>query len=342
MSLVSIILVTWNSRDYLEWCKNGIAGQNHAQLEVIIVDNGSSDGTQQWLMREWSEARFIFLDGNYGFCRAVNIGLTYATGEYVLLLNPDVTLAENYIKNLCLAMESFPRAAIMAGKLLRSSGPGLPPLHPPIIDSAGLCFRRNLRHFDRGSQEVDRGQYDTMEEIFGASGAAMFIRRGVIKDIATDGQFLDEDFFAYREDADVCWRTRLLGWRIYYVPDATAYHVRRVFANNRKETPAVINMHSVKNRFLMRFKNMTWDVCRATFFPALLRDIVVIGACLTVERLSLPGLLHVVKHLKPTMAKRRSIFSKMPRPVPSLSRWFNDRPVSIPVAGCMFNVGDRQ
>lgn len=329
--LVSIVLVTWNSRLYLEWCRSGIQNQSHPRCEVIIVDNASGDGTKEWIGQRWHDAATIFLNRNCGFCRAVNIGIANAKGEYILLLNPDVKLEKDFIKHLHSAMESIPDAAIMTGKLLKSLGPQKPALDPPVIDSTGIYFKRNFRHFDRGSQEIDKGQYEHMEKVFGASGAAMFIRQEAVKDISIDGQFLDEDFFAYRDDADVCWRTRLLGWEIYYVPDAVAYHVRRVLSSNRRETGPVINMHSVKNRFLMRIKNLTWDVFTKTFLPASIRDLIVLCACLTVEISSLSGLVYVLKNRKRAMAKRRWIFSKLPHPRPSLSCWFSDGPVSLPI-----------
>ena len=96
-----------------------------------------------------------------------------------------------------------------------------------------------------------------MEYVFGASAAAALYRRAMIDDVAVDGDFFDPDFFAYREDADVAWRAQLLGWRCIYTPAAVAYHVRTVTPANRRSLPPVINMHSVKNRFLMRIKNAT-------------------------------------------------------------------------------------
>lgn len=331
MKLVSIVLVTWNSLRYLAWCREAILHQSFPRWEVIIVDNASTDGTREWLLQEWNEARSIFLDENLGFCKAVNIGIASAHGSYILLLNPDVSIDQEFIGTLYQSMESFPNAALMTGKLLRSYGPGRTALEPPVIDSTGIYFKRNLRHFDRGNGEVDRGQYEKTESVFGASGAAMFLRREVAAQIAIDGEFLDEDFFAFRDDADVSWRARLLGWEVLYIPKAVAYHVRQVLPDHRKETLAIINMHSVKNRFLMRFKNLSWEVLRRTFFRTLMRDFVIIAACLSIERTSLEGLVYVVRNLKRILSKRKLIFCKIPFPRPSLAKWFNDRPVSFPV-----------
>src|SRR5262249_11515099 len=136
----------------------------------------------------------------------------------------------------------------VCGRLLAIDRDLRTPRHP-LIDSAGLYFTPAMRHFDRGWHEPDDGRYREMEFVFGASAAAALYRREMIHDISERGNFFDPDFFAYREDADVAWRAQLLGWRCLYVPDAAGYHVRRVNPVNRHAVPAVLNMHSVKNRF---------------------------------------------------------------------------------------------
>ena len=127
----------------------------------------------------------------------------------------------------------------------------------PLVDSTGIYFTPMLRHLDRGSQEVDNGHYLQHEYVFGATAAAALYRRAMIEDVSIGDEFFDPDFFVYREDADVAWRAQLLGWRCIYTPHARGYHVRNVLPGNRRALPPAINMHSVKNRFLMRMKNMT-------------------------------------------------------------------------------------
>ena len=134
------------------------------------------------------------------------------------------------------------------------------------MDSTGIYFTPMLRHLDRGSQEVDNGHYLNFEYVFGATAAAALYRREMIDDISIHGEFFDSDFFVYREDADVAWRAQLLGWSCLYTPHARGYHVRNVLPGNRRALPAAINMHSVKNRFLMRIKNMTGDLYRRNWF----------------------------------------------------------------------------
>src|SRR5262249_9145749 len=147
-----------------------------------------------------------------------------------------------------------PDAASASGKLLRMDG--------KTIDSTGIIMLREQRHLDRGAGQLDVRQYQRPEEIFGPSGAAAMYRRAALDDVAFQGQYCDEDFFAYREDADLAWRCRLLGWSSIYVPTAVARHARRVTPERRAQLPKEINYHSVKNRFLLRFNNMTGSLYR--------------------------------------------------------------------------------
>src|SRR5450756_1279264 len=122
--------------------------------------------------------------------------------------------------------------------------------------------------------------------VFGACAAAALYRRTMIDDVSIDGEFFDPDFFVYREDADVAWRAQLLGWRCIYTPHARGYHVRNVLPGNRRALPAVINMHSVKNRFLMRIKNMSADLYWRNWFSITARDLMVVFCCLVWEHSS--------------------------------------------------------
>src|SRR5204863_6092868 len=156
-------------------------------------------------------------------------------------LNPDTVLDPAFISELVLALDTRPDAASASGKLLRMDG--------KTLDSTGIVMLREQRHLDRGADQPDTGQFEKFEEIFGPSGAAAMYRRKALDDAAIDGQYFDEDFFAYREDADLAWRCRLLGWTSIYVPTAVAQHRRRVTPERRGKLPEEINYHSVKNRF---------------------------------------------------------------------------------------------
>jgi GT2 family glycosyltransferase len=200
----------------------------------------------------------------------------------------------------------------------------------PLVDSTGIYFTPMLRHLDRGSQEVDNGHFLRFEYVFGASAAAALYRREMIDDVAVDGEFFDPDFFAYREDADVAWRAQLLGWRCLYTPHARGYHVRKALPGNRRALPAVVNMHSVKNRFLMRIKNMTARLYLRNFFSIMARDLVVVSCCLLREHHSLKAFTYLARNWRRIWQKRRAIMSRKRVNDDYMAQWFRYDPVSLP------------
>ena len=192
-----------------------------------------------------------------------------------------------------------------SGRLLRGDGAALTP--NGRLDSAGIYFTAAGRHFDRGAGELASGRYGSEEEVFGASGAAGFYRRAALEAARISTGCFDADFFLYREDADLAWRLRKLGWRALYVPSAVAHHRRRNVPERRRQMTALANLHSVKNRFLLRINNQTAGEFVRTFLPTFARDVVVLGACLTVERSSLPAFSWLWRNRKRLWAKRREI-----------------------------------
>jgi GT2 family glycosyltransferase len=134
----------------------------------------------------------------------------------------------------------------------------------------------------------------------------------------------------YREDADVAWRAQLYGWRCLYTPAARGYHVRNVLPGNRRALPPEINMHSVKNRFLMRLKNMTPDLYRRNWFSITVRDSMVIGCCLLRERTSLKAFWYVIKNWRRILSKRREIMQRRRVDDAYMASWFRYAPVSRP------------
>jgi GT2 family glycosyltransferase len=163
---------------------------------------------------------------------------------------------------------------------------------------------------------------DSRIEIFGVSGAAAMYRMSFIRDVTVGGEFLDEDFFTFREDADVAWRGQLFGWRALYVPDAVAHHVRSVTPEKRRALSAVTNMHGVKNRFLLRLKNEGIYLALRNAPFELGRDLVAIAATLTIERSSLPAFGWLWKNRRRIMQKRRAIQSRRRVSDRQLAGWF--------------------
>lgn len=336
--LVSLILVTWNSAPFLRRCLAGIAHQTHPGLELIAVDNGSSDGSADAVAARFPDARIIRNAENRGFAAAVNQGIAAARGEFVLLCNPDAHLEPEYVARLVAAFGDG--IGMATGKLLHGEGYEIAPTR--VVDSKGIRMTRTGRHFDiqQGEPDDDSVFGDRFSvfagadrkpntenrspayEVFGVSGAAAMYRAAFLRDVAIDGQPFDEDFFTYREDADLAWRGQLFGWRALYVPSAVGYHVRTVTPQKRRELSAAVNMHSVKNRFLLRLKNEgPWLALRNAPFE-IPRDLVAIAAVLTIERTSLPALAWLWKNRRRVLAKRREIQRRRRVSDRDLARWF--------------------
>jgi GT2 family glycosyltransferase len=330
MGRVSIVLVTWNSAPYLRRCLDGILQQTYRDRELIVVDNASSDPSADLVAPH--AARVIRNETNRGFSAAVNQALAVASGEFLLVLNPDCYLEAEYVERLVEVFESSSRQAAeedsttrrhddsttrlgsATGLLIRARGWDIEPTRD--IDSAGMRMTRNGRHLDITTRPAG------LTEVFGVSGAAAMYRVAFLRDVSIDGEALDEDFFAYREDADVAWRGQLRGWKAVCEPRAVAYHVRRVTPEGRRTLPAEVNLHSVKNRFLLRIRNEGAYLALRNAPFELARDLVVIVAALTIERSSLPAFAWLWRNRKRVLAKRRLIQSRRTVHDRDLARWF--------------------
>src|ERR1700683_4884721 len=327
--LVSVTPVTYNSGRFIKRCLESVLEQKYPNLEVIVVDNASTDGTVDLLEQFEDRCQIHYNDENIGFAAAQNQAIQLSSGEWVLTLNPDVLLLKNFIKELAEAGQVDPKAGSVCGKLLTIRATfDLP--EKQLVDSTGIYFTPMLRHLDRGSQEVDNGHYLNNEYVFGATAAAALYRRTMIDDVSIDDEFFDPDFFVYREDADVAWRAQLFGWRCIYTPHARGYHVRNVLPGNRRALPPVINMHSVKNRFLMRMKNITGDLYLRHWFSITVRDLVVITCCLVREQSSLKAFGSLLRNCRRVWSKRREIMRRRRAKDDYIASWFSYEPVSRP------------
>jgi len=328
--LVSVTIVTYNSRKYLAKCLNSVFRQTYRELEIILVDNASTDGAGEMLGGYESCARVIRNRRNLGFAIGQNQAIEASRGDWVLALNPDVRLEPDFLDRLVGSGTVDPRVGTVCGKLLRATRDlGRPP--EPRIDSAGLYFTPSFRHFDRGWNEPDDGRYSQAEYVFGATGAAALYRRRMIDSARLADGFFDPAFFSYREDADVAWRAQLLGWRCLYVPEAVGHHVRRVIPNSRRNVPSRLRMHSVKNRFLMRIKNVTPDLYRRYWLPATFRDLLVVGGCLFTEPRSLPAFWRLARDFSRTLDRRRHIMRRRQATDDYIAAWFDNQAAGLPL-----------
>jgi GT2 family glycosyltransferase len=209
---VSVVIPNWNGRRWLSQCLDALARQQLAPAELIVIDNGSDDGSVQYLREAHPSVSVVELGTNTGFAHAANRGLEAAGGELVALVNTDVVLAPDWLDRMSRALLAEPRAGAVACKMLSLADPS-------VIYDAGDILRRDGACEQRGRFMPDDGRWDLPGEVFGACAGAALYRRSAVLEL---GGF-DERYFAYLEDVDLALRLRLAGWRCRYEP-AVALH----------------------------------------------------------------------------------------------------------------------
>jgi GT2 family glycosyltransferase len=212
--IASVVIPTWNGRDYLDVVLPSLRAQTLGDFEVIVVDNGSADGTADHVRERYPEVRLVELGRNAGFAAAVNRGTETAAGDFVAVVNNDLELVPGWLEQAVAALRDHPEAGSATGKMLFYD-------RRDVIDGAGDFTSWYAISAPRGRGERDDGQYDRPEPVFSACGGAALYRRAALEAV---GPF-DEDFFAYAEDVDWGFRAQLAGWTCRYVPAAIAYHM---------------------------------------------------------------------------------------------------------------------
>jgi GT2 family glycosyltransferase len=289
----AVAVVHYRSRPDLLRCLAGVAAQTVAPRHVYVYDADGEAETSRCVGERWPEVE-VEAGPNRGYAGGANRALARIAERaphcaYVLLLNPDVVLDGDFAEAMLAAVEPRPEVALACGRLRRPE--------PGVLDSAGIVLPAHRRPRDRGAGEPDRGQYARTEEVWGAGGAALWIRRAAARDLAVDGEVFDEDFFVYHEDTDLSWRARLYGWSNLYVAEAAATHGRAWRADRRFQVDVRVRRHSFKNHYLELIKNERgwrfWrDLPAIALFEglrlayALLRDPAVLPAYLDAWRLS--------------------------------------------------------
>jgi GT2 family glycosyltransferase len=210
--LVSIVIVTWNGRQYLDACLNAVAAQRGVQSETILVDNGSSDGTSEYVRQQFPWVRLVALKENRGFAGGNNAGVREARGQFVVLLNNDTSAEPGWLEALMRGRAEGGAMALATSRIVY--------MHDPrVIDSAGDGLLRWGGAFKRHhGASIDAAPQSG--EVFGVCGAACVIPKSVFDEL---GGF-DEDFFVSHEDVDLSYRARLLGYTCRYVADAVVRH----------------------------------------------------------------------------------------------------------------------
>lgn len=218
---VSVIIVTWNALHHLKTFLPSVVESNYSELEIVIADNASTDGSADWVKQTYPKIKVATLDRNYGYCGGNNRGANAATGDILIFLNNDVKVYPDWITPIVARFRSDAGIAVIQPKLRSYEHP----THFEYAGAAGGFLDKHGYPFCRGrlfdTVEPDTGQYDEASPIFWASGAAMCVKRDVF---FTAGGF-DEDFEFHMEEIDLCWRIQSLGHSIWYEPKSVVYHL---------------------------------------------------------------------------------------------------------------------
>lgn len=322
MTLTDVVIVTRNHAQTLASTLAGLELQGDALGRVALVDNASVDGSVS-LARRWSPRlplEVIEHPVNRGFSAAANDGLRTGSSPWVLSLNPDCRLEGGFLRALIGQAEER-GAGHASGLLLRGLGPEL--ASSAVVDSAGMVVSPAGRHYDRGAGRPLQDDWLRPAWVFGATGACSLYRREALADVAYHpDEVFDEGFFAYREDADLAWRLQRRGWRCLYWPAARAAHQRGLRPEAHRRGSLEINRLSVRNRFLLRWSNADDAWLRSCFPHWWLRDLLVVTACLTVERSSWGGVREAWR-MRPAQRRRGAENARRARvPAREVNAWF--------------------
>lgn len=335
---LSISLVAHNGERYLPFCLKSVLEQTFKDYELLIIDNGSTDGTVKLLKEEYPQIKAVEHPENIGFARAHNQAIAWTKSDYLMLLNQDVILRHNYLENLISFLDQNPDVAAISGKIF--SWDFKKNVQTNIIDSLGLKILKSHRVVEIAQGELDKGQFNEPKEVFGVSGAAPVYRRFSLEQIkvrASGGlkrdEYFDEDFFSYKEDVDLAFRLRLAGFKSIYLPTAVAYHDRSVKGKrdlsdkatriSREEKDKMVKIYSYKNHLLMLIKNEFKRNFIKYFFPIIWFEFKKLIYIFFFERATLKGLKMFFKQKKKILQKRRYIVENIRKVGPEeLGKWY--------------------
>lgn len=329
---ITIIVVTWNSREFLFPLFESFKKQSFKNYQVIVVDNNSSDGTIEFIKESYPQFQVLKNNGNAGFAKANNQAIKLADSPFVLICNPDIILEPEFLSEALKTARGNDKIGSVGGKLLRLKGSLKEQADSDTIDSTGILFFKSRRAVDRGENEQDIGQYDNLEEVFGISGALALYNKSALEKIAVDDEYFDEDFFAYKEDVDLAWRLQHAGWDSLYVPRAVAYHYRGMYGpeksglwkrmRNRREKSSLRNFFSTRNHWLMLIKNLKFVNFLLSFPWIVTYEVGRLGYILVFERSGWRATREAIALAPRMWRKRLATMKRAKRPAKEIRAWF--------------------
>jgi GT2 family glycosyltransferase len=298
---VSVIIVNYNNRKYLEKCLESVFNSNYPDLEVVFVDNASTDGSVDLVKKMFGcKCSLIIIQNseNLGYAEGNNVGIRHASGEYFVLLNNDTEVDRDWISELVRVMGSDICIGAVQSKLVSMNS-------RERLDSAGGFIDRFGFPMERGAQEEDCGQYKIEDEIFYAKGAGFAVRRCILKETG----LFDKDYFLYFEETDLCWRIWLRGYRIVFAPKSIVYHFGFASISETKTQKNLIYDYlSTKNQTMTLLKN--YELSNVIKYVPRLVFLKVLFDFATFRLhhfMRVRGILYVIRHLDKIWVKRKIV-----------------------------------
>lgn len=271
---VSIVIVTIGAKNYLKSCLDSLLAQTHLPFEIIVIDNSLKPDFIHEINGLYPSVRTFTSSENLFYAAGMNRGMELSSGEFILCLNDDVVLEENYIQEGLKGFLIRKNIGIVSGKILRKD--------KKTLDSTGLLLSIWRTAKERGYGRPDLGQFEKRCFVFGVSGAAAFYRKEMLEEIKEKGGYFDPGFRMFYEDLDLSWRAQKHGWLAYYAPTAVAYHVRGGSfrpdsgidkAIARRYLSDELQCDLIKNRYLTILKNETFFNFFLHLVPMLIYDL---------------------------------------------------------------------
>jgi hypothetical protein len=246
---VSIIIVSWNGKNWLEQCLESLYTQHYQNIEIIVVDNNSSDESVAFLKKKYPKVKTISNETNLGFAQANNVGLAQATGEYILFLNNDTKVTPDFLEPLVEVLKKNPHIGGVQSRIRLLE-------KPDYLDSvaAYLTFTGMIYHY--GIAKKDQSEYQKRIATFSAKGACMLFKKQVLDEVMVNNELFDSSYFAYFEETDMCHRVWLAGYHIVFEPKSLIYH--QMGGTSTAMQNSFIQFHSFKNRINSYLKNLSF------------------------------------------------------------------------------------
>ena len=295
MPEMSVIVVNWNGKHFLETCLTALRRQTFRDFETIVVDNGSEDGSAEYMRASFPEVHLVALSENQGFTGGNIAGYERAQGDLIVLLNNDTEAVPHWLEEIHNAAQEFPRAGTFASKMLYFD-------ERNRIDNCGFGLTAAGLTVDHGRGEQDGPAWAEPRKVFGACAGAAAYRRRMLERVG----FLDADFFTFYEDLDLSFRAQLLGYECVFVPGAIVYHRYRATMNKYPARQVFLTQRNIEFVYL---KNLPLGLMLRSIPQRLVYELGSAAYFLKVGvgTAFLRGKLDALRHLPAVLRKRRQI-----------------------------------